>query len=304
MHWIINTAPLFLGLVASLVGMRQARLEVASADLERRGEERTSELGPQIAHRAQIEEELRQAVSEARAATELKGEFMATMSHEIRTPLNGVIGMTGLLFNTELTKEQKEFTQTIQNSSEVLLSVINDILDFSKLEAGKVVLESISFDVRTAVKDTLDLVRHLADEKGISLNTEINESVPDILHGDPVRIRQVLLNLVSNAIKFTAQGQVSVQVSSEPLPQDRVHLLIGVQDSGIGIAEDRVTSLFTAFAQADPSTTRRYGGTGLGLSIAKSLVALMGGNIGVESVKNKGSRFWFALPLSWGRAMS
>jgi signal transduction histidine kinase/CheY-like chemotaxis protein len=248
--------------------------------------------------------ELQRLVEESQAASKAKSQFLANMSHELRTPLHGMLGITNLLLETQLSDRQRHYTQMVKRSTEVLATLINDILDFSKIEAGKLELENVDFNLHSTTQDVVELMSNKAQSKSVAIVSEIAPSVPATAVGDPTRIRQILLNLVGNAIKFTDQGKIVVRLTADLVTGDQFSLRCDVIDTGIGIPAERMDRLFQSFSQVDASTTRRYGGTGLGLAISKQLVERMGGEIGVQSQVDKGSTFWFTLNLKTSDPMA
>ena len=290
---------------------RVARMLEAQRQLEAAVRERTNELilekGRVIEQKTRAErekqtvelqkQEIERLLTAAQEASRLKSEFLANMSHEIRTPMNGVLGMTELALSTDLTEEQREYLQIAKDSADALLALLSDILDLSKIEADRMELDPVEFSVRECAGDVIKTLSLRARQKNLYLFHEIEEGIPDVVVGDPVRLRQVLMNLLGNAIKFTDTGRVALYITEESQASDRIRLRFAVEDTGIGIAPEKRDLIFDAFRQADGSTTRKYGGTGLGLAISARLAGMMGGGIEVDSELGKGSVFHFAADL-------
>ncbi|HUB78309.1 MAG TPA: ATP-binding protein [Bryobacteraceae bacterium] len=272
--------------------------EICRRDAERAEDRR--QLEQQVAECSRVNKELLFAIDKAEEASRLKGEFLANMSHEIRTPMNGILGFTQLCLSTALTDDQRDYLDTVERSAEALMQLLNDILDVSKIEAGKVELDRAPFSMRDCVESSSRTMFAAAQQKGLKLTWEVDPQIPDNLVGDENRIRQVLLNLLGNAIKFTAEGSVRVTVGMEPAPDSSLVAHFAVSDTGPGIPADKRKIIFEPFRQADGSTTRRYGGTGLGLAISSGLVDIMSGRIWVESEVGRGSTFHFTAPFTLG----
>jgi signal transduction histidine kinase/ActR/RegA family two-component response regulator len=288
--------------LAVLAGSLNTMLgEIGRRDAERAQDRR--QLEQQIAECSRVNSELLFAIGKAEEASRLKGEFLANMSHEIRTPMNGILGFTQLCLSTELSEDQRDYLDTVERSAESLMQLLNDILDVSKIEAGKMELDRAPFSMRDCVESSTRTMFAAAQQKGLELTWSVDEHIPDNLVGDDNRIRQVLLNLIGNAIKFTERGSVRVEVAMQPGPDSSLVAHFSVRDTGPGIPEDKRKIIFEPFRQADGSTTRRYGGTGLGLAISSGLVDIMGGRIWVDSELGRGSTFHFTAPFTLGATM-
>lgn len=294
----------FIAFMAGLYARREQRvrgdvhyLRFETSELQKQLDGSREQLNEAAKSRQTLEAELAEILNLAEDASRAKTEFLATMSHEIRTPLNGILPILEMLQETKMDREQQRLVRTAQGSSRHLLRIINDILDFAKVESGKLQLEAIEIDVRELVGSVSELMRGSARNQNLKLSVRVADNVPEVVRGDPIRLRQVLINLVSNAIKFTEEGGIRIEVSRGQISNKEVELLFAVADTGVGMPQETTDRLFQLFTQADASTTRKHGGTGLGLVICKRLVELMGGKIGVRSAPGQGSTFWFLVPL-------
>lgn len=300
--WIIDSAPLFLGLFALKAGLIQQKVNDLNAGLQEEVRAQTDnlekanqQLREEIDVRIKNEEELIIAKDEAIQGAVIKDQFLSNMSHEIRTPLNGIIGMTNILLETEMSEEQSKYLSAVSYSSKNLLVIINDILDLSKINAERIDLESTNFNIRQVLESVDKTLRLKVDEKAIGLNLEISDDIPEVLQGDPARLNQILLNLVGNAVKFTEKGSVDIKCSLVKQTEEAYRIHFDITDTGIGIKKDNIQKIFESFSQANSGINRKFGGTGLGLPISKKLIELFGGELTVESEYGKGSRFHFAV---------
>ena len=302
--WIIDSVPFWLGLFARLIGSKQDLVNDYYENLESQVEERTNELVStnlslmlEIDKRKETEDQLKNSKETAEKASQVKSEFLANMSHEIRTPMNAILMAAKLLMKETISKSQREFSEMIYHSTYSLLTIINDILDYSKLESGKIEIDNISFDLRRVIKDVHTLLKETVRDKNIKFTYMFPEQFPHYLVGDPNRLRQILMNLVGNALKFTHEGFVRINISTTPEKDNQHNITIAVEDSGIGISELQKEKIFKKFSQADGSVSRKFGGTGLGLAISKRLSVLMGGDIQLDSKENIGSTFSVTISL-------
>lgn len=302
LHWIIDTAPVFLGLFSALAGYLKDQVVNVNRELEQIVTKRTESierknllLKQEIDHRKKTEVELVEAKEQAEVGATAKTQFLSAMSHEIRTPLNAIIGMSGLLNDGSLSSEQKEFVRIIDESGENLLSIINNILDYAKIDSGVAGLEEVEFSISGLLDEVIEVISTNDLKEEVEFSYEVDETVPTILIGDSARIRQVLVHLVRNAIKFTDEGRITISIQSSQINESSLELEIKVKDTGIGVPEEKQKRLFEYFSQADTSNTRKYGGTGLGLAICKKLVGMLGGEISVESKAGVGSTFRFSI---------
>ena len=304
--WIIDSAPIFLGLFAFKAGLKQQKINEINTNLEKKVEEQTAgiakindQLRFEIKERKHKEKELIEAMEAAQQGILSKDQFLSNMSHEIRTPMNGIIGMTDILLNTKLTETQRKYLSAIEYSAKNLHVIINDILDLSKINAEKIELEKVNFNIRDVLESVHKTLKVKVDEKAIGFNVNIDEHVPEKLSGDPVRVNQILLNLVGNAVKFTEKGGVTLNCELRSKTDSEILIYFDVIDTGIGIKKENLETVFESFSQANSGITRKFGGTGLGLPISKKLIELHGGTLKLQSEYGKGSSFSFVLGFGY-----